>query len=113
MMLFYPKIVHWLLLSGGGGGGLVFFGGPFFFWFQVVFLLIFVCERYATIWLEYSTFLFNSVYCNSWWNNGHGMYYPYCGMMHIQDPLLLIGMSNSWGGGSRLLNKTFPFHSII
>ena len=26
-----------------------------------------------------------------WYNKGHGMCYPVCGMMHIKDPLLLIG----------------------
>ena len=26
-----------------------------------------------------------------WCNKGRGMYYPVCGMMHIKEPLLLIG----------------------
>ena len=29
-----------------------------------------------------------------WCNKGCGMYYPVCGMMHIKEPLLLIGKSS-------------------
>ena len=29
---------------------------------------------------------------------GHGMYYPVCGIMHIKEPLLLIGKSSPCGG---------------
>ena len=28
---------------------------------------------------------------HDWCNKGRGMYYPVCGMMHIKEPLLLIG----------------------
>ena len=28
-------------------------------------------------------------------NKGHGMCYPVCGMMHIKEPLLLIGKSGN------------------
>ena len=38
-----------------------------------------------------------------WCNKGCGMCYPVCGMVHIKEPLLLIGKS-SLCGGSR-----FPF----
>ena len=31
-------------------------------------------------------------------NNGRGMCYPVCGMMHIKEPLLLIGKSSPCGG---------------
>ena len=31
-------------------------------------------------------------------NKGRGMCYPVCGMMHIKEPLLLIGKSNPCGG---------------
>ena len=31
-------------------------------------------------------------------NKGRGMYYPVCGMMHIKEPLLLIGKSSPCGG---------------
>ena len=36
-------------------------------------------------------------------NKGLGMCYPVCGMMHIKEPLLLIGMSSTSGGSK------FPF----
>ena len=35
---------------------------------------------------------------SSWCNKGCGMYYPVCGMMHIKEPLLLIGKSGPCGG---------------
>ena len=35
-------------------------------------------------------FLFQPV-LHDWYNNGGGMCYPVCGMMHIKEPLLLIG----------------------
>ena len=35
---------------------------------------------------------------HDWCNKGHGMYYSVCGMMHIKEPLLLIGKSNLCGG---------------
>ena len=38
---------------------------------------------------------------NDWCNNGCGMFYPACGMVHIKQPLLLIGNSNPWNGSSR------------
>ena len=31
-------------------------------------------------------------------NQGRGMYYPVCGMVHIKEPLLLIGKSSPCGG---------------
>ena len=31
-------------------------------------------------------------------NKGRGMCYPVCGMMHIKEPLLLIGKSSPCGG---------------
>ena len=40
---------------------------------------------------------------HDWCNKGRGMCYPVCGMVHIKEPLLLIGKS-SLCGGSR-----FPF----
>ena len=33
-----------------------------------------------------------------WCNEGRGMCYPVCGMVHIKEPLLLIGKSSSCGG---------------
>ena len=35
---------------------------------------------------------------HDWCNKGRGMYYPVCGMMHIIEPLLLIGKSSPCGG---------------
>ena len=34
------------------------------------------------------------------YNKGRGMYYPVCGMVHIKEPLLIIGKSNLCSGGS-------------
>ena len=44
-----------------------------------------------------SYFLFQPV-LHDWCNKGHGMYYPVCGMIHIKEPLLLIGKSSLCGG---------------
>ena len=35
---------------------------------------------------------------HDWCNKGHGMCYPVCGMMHIKEPLLLIGNCSPYGG---------------
>ena len=35
---------------------------------------------------------------HDWCNKGSGMCYPVCGMMHIKEPLLLIGKSSLCGG---------------
>ena len=35
---------------------------------------------------------------HDWYNKGRGMCYPVCGMMHIKEPLLLIGKSSPCGG---------------
>ena len=40
---------------------------------------------------------------HDWCNKGCGMYYPVCGMVHIKEPLLLIGKSRPCGG------SRFPF----
>ena len=40
---------------------------------------------------------------HNWCNKGHGMCYPVCGMVHIKEPLLLIGKSSPCGG------SRFPF----
>ena len=67
---------------------------------------------------------------HDWCNKGRGMCYPVCGMVHIKEPLLLIGKSSLCGGSgfplslsewsfticptpynrvlSASLNKTFP-----
>ena len=79
-----------------------------------------------------SYFSFQPVHYN-WCNKGCSMCYPVCGMMHIKEPLLLIGKSSPCGRSrfplslselfsticltpyncksnvlSALLNKTFP-----
>ena len=40
---------------------------------------------------------------HNWCNKGHGMCYPVCGMVHIKEPLLLIGKSSLYG------SSRFPF----
>ena len=35
---------------------------------------------------------------HGWCNKGRGMCYPVCGMVHIKEPLLLIGKSSLCGG---------------
>ena len=35
---------------------------------------------------------------HDWFNKCHGMCYPVCGMVHIKEPLLLIGKSSLCGG---------------
>ena len=35
---------------------------------------------------------------HDWCNKGRGMCYPVCGMVHIKEPLLLIGKSSPRGG---------------
>ena len=41
---------------------------------------------------------------HDWCNKGRGLYYPVCGMMHIKEPLLLIGKSSPCGGSGFLLS---------
>ena len=50
----------------------------------------------------WSCFSFQHV-LHDWCNKGHGMCYSVCGMMHIKEPLLLIGKSSRYGGSG------FPF----
>ena len=47
--------------------------------------------------LHLSYFSFHPV-LHDWCNKGLGMCYPVYGMMHIKEPLLLIGKSNPCGG---------------
>ena len=44
-------------------------------------------------------FLFQPAFYD-WCNKGRGMSYPVCGMVHIKEPLLLIGKSSPCSGGS-------------
>ena len=41
---------------------------------------------------------------HDWCNKGGGMCHPVCGMMHIKEPLLLIGKSSPCGGSRFLLS---------
>ena len=43
-----------------------------------------------------SYFTFQPV-LHDWCNKGRGMCYPVCGMVHIKEPLLLIGKSSPCG----------------
>ena len=49
---------------------------------------------------------------HDWCNKDHGMCYPVCGMMHIKEPLLLIGKSSPCGGSGFLLSLFEWFISI-
>ena len=58
-----------------------------------------------------SYFLFQPVH-HDWFHKGHGMCYPVCGMMHIKQPLLLIGKSSLCGGSgflSQYLSGPLPY----
>ena len=56
-----------------------------------------------------SYFLFQPV-LHDWCNKGYDMCYPVCGMMHIQEPLLLIRKGSPCGGsGFRLLLSEWSF----
>ena len=41
-------------------------------------------------------------------NKGRGMCYPVCGMVHIKEPLLLIGKSSLCGGSGFPLSLSYP-----
>ena len=56
-----------------------------------------------------SYFSFQPVF-HDWCNKDRCMCYPVCGMMHIKDPLLLIGKSSLCGGsGFPLLLSEWSF----
>ena len=42
---------------------------------------------------------------HDWCTKGRGMYYPVCGMVHIKEPLLLIGKSSPCGGSGFSLSE--------
>ena len=58
-----------------------------------------------------SYFSFQPVF-HDWFNKGHGMYYPVCGMVHIKEPLLLIGRSIPCGGSGFPLSQSQWFFTI-
>ena len=68
---------------------------PSFFFFPSVCLCVSLTH-------PLSYFSFQPV-LHDWCNKGRGMCYPVCGMVHIKEPLLLIGKSSLCGGSG------FPF----
>ena len=49
---------------------------------------------------------------HDWCNNGRGMYYPAYGMMHIKEPLLLIGNSSLCGDSGFTLSLSEWYFNI-
>ena len=49
---------------------------------------------------------------HDWCNKGRGMCYPVCGMVHIKEPLLLIGKSSPCGGSGFPLSLSEWFFTI-
>ena len=49
---------------------------------------------------------------HDWCNKGHGMCHPVCRMMHIKEPLLLIGKSSPSGGSEFPLSLYEWFFTI-
>ena len=57
-------------------------------------------------------FSYFSFQLHDWCNKGCGMCYPVCGMVHIKEPLLLIGKCSPCGGSgflSRYLSGPLPY----
>ena len=53
-----------------------------------------------------SYFSFQPVF-HDWSNKGRGMCYPVCGMVHIKEPLLLIGKSSPCSGSGLPLSLLY------
>ena len=49
---------------------------------------------------------------HDWCNKGHGICYPVCGMVHIKEPLLLIGKSSPCGGSGLPLSLSDCAYTI-
>ena len=49
---------------------------------------------------------------HDWLNKGRGMFYPVCRMVHIKEPLLLIGKSSPCGGSEFPLSQSEWFYTI-
>ena len=58
-----------------------------------------------------SYFSFQPVF-HDWCNKGHGMCYPVCGMVHIKEPLPLIGKSSPCGGSGFPLSLSEWYFTI-
>ena len=56
-------------------------------------------------------FSFHPVFFN-WCNTGRGTCYPVCGMVYINNPLLLIGYASLCSGGSGFLLIIYVRHHI-
>ena len=77
-----------IILRGSGG----YFIMDFFFGTQVCqWLCVCVCVNNTLLYVLLSTNI------KDWCNKGCGMCYPVCGMVHIKEPLLLIGKSSPCG----------------
>ena len=61
---------------------------------------------------QLSYFSFQPV-LHDWCNKGCGICYPVCGMVHIKEPLLLIGKSSPSNGGSGFLLSLSVWSFII
>ena len=66
-------------------------------------LVTFLCKLMLSFCVDY--FLFQPV-LHDWCNKDRGMCYPICGMVHIKEPLLLIGKSSPCGSSG------FPPHYL-
>ena len=57
------------------------------------------------------SYLYFQPVLHDWCNKGRGMCYPVCGMMHIKEPLLLIGVALVAAAGflSRYLSGPLPY----
>ena len=56
-------------------------------------------RRIDPLWMSHSLGYFSfQPGLRNWCNKGCGMWCPVCGMVHIKEPLLLIGKSNPCGG---------------
>ena len=49
---------------------------------------------------------------HDWCNKGHGMCYPACGMVHIKEPMLLIGKNSPCGGSGFPLSLSEWYFTI-
>ena len=68
---------------------------PFFFFFFSGIVLRKLCDLDSLYFLPGFSF---QPLLHDWCNKGRGMCYPVCGMVHIKEPLLLIGKSSLCGG---------------
>ena len=59
--------------------------------------------------LSYFSF---QIVLHDWCNKGRGMYYLVCGIMHIKEPLLLIGKSSPFGDSGFPLSLSEWFFTI-